>query len=156
MQATFIMLCPNCQHKTPTNSQLLLLDHNALWHGHDLRLTKSEMDILRTLVLSAGRFTSYRALYDVLHYPGFLAGAHGNGHMINMRSFMKRLRNRFKRIDPAFCSIVNANRIGYMWREEFIPTVKEKESGKRTGPDQAAGGVAPDQADTVTMLAVGA
>ena len=154
MKPTFFMLCPRCQCETPTDSQLVLTQSQAWWRGRLLRLTASELKILRALVDHAGAYMSYRALYDILHYPGFLAGVGSKGHFANMRSFIKRLRIKFRQVDPTFRSIINANALGYAWRED-IAIIKEKTSGHQPQLKTDARNTAPSETGGVTMLAVG-
>ena len=95
----------------------------ALWDGQDLDLTVGEYNILEFLACNAGNYLSYRAIYDVLRTPGFTAGHGPEGYRANVRSAIKRLRNKFRAIDPHF------NRI-----ESFLTF-----GGYRWGPDATTG-----------------
>ena len=46
----------------------------AFWNGVDVGLTIGEYKIVHLLATSAGRYITYRAIYDSLTYEGFIAG----------------------------------------------------------------------------------
>lgn len=58
---------------------------------------------------------TYRAIYDRLHYEGFIAGSGEHGYRANVRSAIKRIRNKFRDFDPGFGEIVNYTAFGYCW-----------------------------------------
>jgi two-component system response regulator ChvI len=68
----------------------------ALWDGKDVDLTVTEYRIVELLAGQAGRFFSYRRVYDRMHYEGFLAGCGDDEYRVNVRSAMKRIRNKFR------------------------------------------------------------
>ncbi len=88
----------------------------ALWDGVDVDLTVTEYRIVELLVIEAGRFFSYRQVYDCMHYAGFMAGCGDDGYRVNVRSAMKRIRNKFRVFAPAFAEIENHPGLGYRWR----------------------------------------
>ena len=88
----------------------------ALWDGMDVDLTVTEYRIVELLVMEAGRFFSYRQLYDRMHYAGFIAGCGDDGYRVNVRSAMKRIRNKFRVYAPGFAEIENHPGLGYRWR----------------------------------------
>lgn len=95
----------------------LRLDSNrAEWRGRDIGLTLTEYNIVSLLTSTAGDAVTYRAIYDRMHYAGFVAGIGDNGYMTNVRSQVKRLRKKFLAIDAAFGEIVNHAGTGYSWR----------------------------------------
>jgi two-component system response regulator ChvI len=59
---------------------------------------------------------TYRVIYDRLHYEGFAAGRGADGYRTNVRSALKRIRNRFRALDPTFDEIENYQCFGYLWR----------------------------------------
>jgi two-component system, OmpR family, response regulator ChvI len=65
----------------------------------------------------AGHFFTYRAIYDRLRHEGFVAGEGPHGYWANVRSAIKRLRNKFRTFDPAFNEIENYTGFGYGWRK---------------------------------------
>jgi two-component system response regulator ChvI len=48
---------------------------------------------------------------------GFIAGAGEDGYRANVRSAIKRIRNKFRGCDPAFDEIKNYTSFGYCWRK---------------------------------------
>jgi two-component system, OmpR family, response regulator ChvI len=88
----------------------------ALWDGMDVDLTVTEYRIVELLVAQAGGFFSYRQVYDCMHYTGFLAGCGDDGYRVNVRSAMKRIRNKFRVHTPGFAEIENHPGLGYRWR----------------------------------------
>ena len=89
----------------------------AYWSGKDVGLTLGEYNIVHFLGSNAGRYLSYRAVYDQLHYEGFIAGSGTHGYRANVRSVIKRIRQKFRESDPAFVEIVNYTGFGYCWRK---------------------------------------
>ena len=88
----------------------------ALWRQRDVGLTITEYKIVVRLVSHKGEPQTYRALYDVAHYAGFVAGSGESGYYTNVRSLMKRIRRKFLAIDSGFSEIRNLPRVGYLWR----------------------------------------
>jgi two-component system response regulator ChvI len=78
----------------------------AYWNGADVGLTIGEYNIVFLLASNAGSYLTYRAIYDRLHYEGFIAGGGLQGYRANVRSAIKRIRYKFRECDPAF---------GYCW-----------------------------------------
>ena len=64
-----------------------------------------------------GRYVTYRAIYDRLHYEGFIAGDGADGYRANVRSIIKRIRNKFRSFDLTFDEIENYNSFGYCWKK---------------------------------------
>jgi two-component system response regulator ChvI len=88
----------------------------AFWHGTDVNLTVVEFNIVNLLVRNAGEYVTYRAIYDCVHHVGFIAGAGEDGYRTNVRSSIKRIRNKFRAIDGDFGEIENFLAFGYRWR----------------------------------------
>jgi two-component system response regulator ChvI len=82
-----------------------------------VKFTLGEYKIVKLLVSPPGRIRSYREMYDVLHYPGFLSGDGEDGYKMNVRTIIKRVRHKFERVQPDFVHIKNYNRFGYVWEE---------------------------------------
>ncbi len=55
--------------------------------------------------------------YDRLHYEGFIAGNGADGYRANVRSAIKRIRNKFRDLDPTFDNIENYAGFGYCWKK---------------------------------------
>ena len=87
----------------------------AYWNGVDVGLTIGDYKIVHLLATNAGRYVTYRAIYDRLTYEGFIAGVGENGYRTNVRSAIKRIRNKFRACDPAFVEIENYTAFGYCW-----------------------------------------
>jgi len=97
----------------------LVLNPNASrasWNEVDVGLTVGEYDIVHLLASNVGDYKSYRAIYDLQHYEGFVAGSGPDGYQTNVRSFIKRIRRKFCKVDPTFSEIQNSQRRGYRWR----------------------------------------
>ncbi len=87
------------------------------WRDREVPLTPGEFRIVAELIDNAGRERSYRQLYDVVRGPGFAAGSGPNGYRVNVRAFMKRIRQKFRGVDPQFDAIENYPGHGYRWRQ---------------------------------------
>jgi two-component system, OmpR family, response regulator ChvI len=97
--------------------RLMLKPHvsRAYWNDVDVNLTLTEFNIVRLLASSVGEHVTYRAVYDCMHYEGFIAGSGEDGYRTNVRSSIKRIRNKFRAIDPEFSEIENFPSFGYRW-----------------------------------------
>jgi two-component system, OmpR family, response regulator ChvI len=89
----------------------------AYWNDVDLDLTLGEYNIVHLLVSNAGKFVTYRAVYDRLRHEGFIAGYGADGYRANVRSAIKRIRNKFSRVEPSFDEIENYTGFGYCWKK---------------------------------------
>jgi two-component system response regulator ChvI len=89
----------------------------AFWNGVDVDLTLGEYKLVHLLVSNVGSFVTYRTLYDRLRSEGFIAGTGEDGYRANVRSAIKRIRNKFRSCDPAFDEIKNYTSFGYCWRK---------------------------------------
>jgi two-component system, OmpR family, response regulator ChvI len=89
----------------------------AYWSGKDVGLTLGEYNIVHLLASNAGRYVTYRKVYDQMHYEGFVAGSGENGYRANVRSAIKRIRNKFRECDPSFAEIENYTGFGYCWKK---------------------------------------
>jgi two-component system response regulator ChvI len=87
----------------------------AFWDDADVGLTLTEFKIVHLLVSSVGSYVTYRAVFDCMHYVGFIAGSGENGYRTNVRSCIKRIRNKFRAIDQSFGEIDNYQSFGYRW-----------------------------------------
>lgn len=103
----------------PMRSGALTLDsnsHGAQWRGQTIELTYGEFRVI-SLMAQAGRDVTYREIYDALRGENFIAGEGTDGYRANVRALIKRLREKFLAIDPAFNAIVNYPGFGYRWVE---------------------------------------
>lgn len=90
----------------------------ARWRDQPVDLTITEFRIVRKLAENAGRDLSYRALYDAVRGEGFIAGSGEEGYRANVRTHIKRIRQKFRELDPGFDAILNYAGFGYGWRAE--------------------------------------
>lgn len=95
---------------------LRMNESRAYWDGTDVNLTVTEFNIVRLMVASADKHVTYRDIYDCVHHPGFIAGCGEDGYRTNVRSAIKRIRNKFRALDGQFCQIENFSAFGYRWR----------------------------------------
>lgn len=97
--------------------RLMLKPHvsRAYWDEIDVNLTLTEFNIVRLLASNVGAHLTYRAVYDCMHYAGFIAGSGEDGYRTNVRSSIKRIRNKFRAIDADFAEIENFPSFGYRW-----------------------------------------
>jgi two-component system, OmpR family, response regulator ChvI len=103
----------------------LVLNPNAsraYWSEVDVGLTVSEFDIVHFLASNVGNYKTYRAIYDVQYYEGFVAGQGTQGYQTNVRSSIKRIRRKFCEVDSTFSEIQNSQTRGYRWRGLTVPT----------------------------------
>jgi two-component system, OmpR family, response regulator ChvI len=93
----------------------------AYWKEVDVGLTVSEYDIVHFLASNVGNYESYRAIYDIQYYEGFVAGQGDQGYRTNVRSSIKRIRRKFCEVDSTFSEIQNSPSRGYRWRGLTVP-----------------------------------
>jgi len=95
--------------------------HRAYWKEVDVGLTVTEYDVVRLLASNVGRYQAYRTIYDLQYYEGFLAGQGNHGYRTNVRSTIRRIRNKLCALDPTFAEIENSAAHGYRWRGLTVP-----------------------------------
>jgi two-component system response regulator ChvI len=95
--------------------QLKLRVSRASWNGADVHLTLTEYKIVHLLASNLGNHLTYRAVYDAMHHAGFIAGSGEQGYRTNVRSCIKRIRQKFRALDPDFACIANYPSFGYRW-----------------------------------------
>ena len=88
----------------------------AVWKGRQVDLTLTEFKIVRHLATHAGDDVRYRGIYDLVHGEGFVSGYGDEGYRMNVRTFIKRVRKKFRAIDDDFSAIENYPGFGYRWR----------------------------------------
>ena len=108
--------------KPPTvirhGNMVLRCDVNrAFWKDEKIDLTLTEFRIVEYLVKRAGQDIRYRELYDIVHGVGFAAGEGEIGFRANVRAFIKRIRQKFRDVDPTFEHIENYPGFGYRWSD---------------------------------------
>jgi two-component system, OmpR family, response regulator ChvI len=97
---------------------LKLKTSRATWWDQAVELTLTEFRIVHQLVSKAGEDVPYRTIYDMVHGQGFLAGAGPEGYRANVRTFVKRIRQKFRDVDSNFDGIGNYAGFGYRWKTE--------------------------------------
>ena len=96
----------------------LLLNPNvgrAYWKDIDVGLTLVEYNIVHLLTAKAGHWVTYRAIYDRVHYEGFIGGSGGEGYRTNVRGMIRRIRRKFLQCDETFAKLENFVGLGYRW-----------------------------------------
>ena len=89
--------------------------NRAFWRGQAVDLTLTEFRMVSQLAVKPGEDVSYRELYDLVHGKDFLAGSGADGYRANVRTFIKRIRKKFRDVDPGFDQINNYAGFGYRW-----------------------------------------
>ncbi len=92
--------------------------NRAIWAGKTIDLTLTEFKILALLAEKAGQDVGYREIYDLVHGKDFVAGHGAEGYRANVRTFIKRIRKKFRDSDPDFDHIQNYAGFGYRWTAE--------------------------------------
>ena len=92
--------------------------NRALWAGQTVDLTLTEFKILTLLVENAGQDVGYREIYDLVHGKDFIAGHGAEGYRANVRTFIKRIRKKFRDRDSRFDHIQNYAGFGYRWIDQ--------------------------------------
>ena len=90
----------------------------AYWKTARVELSLSEFAIVHYLAARAGSEARYRELYDAVRGAGFMAGHGAEGYRGNVRTFIKRIRKKFREIDEDFDQIENYPGFGYRWRDD--------------------------------------
>jgi two-component system response regulator ChvI len=90
--------------------------HQAKWNESPVSLTLGEFRVTERLARAHGD-VSYRQLYDVLKGESFIAGSGSEGYRANVRTLVKRIRQKFCDVDDQFAAIVSVPGFGYRWRE---------------------------------------
>lgn len=97
--------------------RLVAETHRAYWDGAQVDLTVMEFRLVHFLAERPGQDLRYRTLYDQMRGAGFVAGTGEQGYRDNVRSAIRRVRQKFKAIDPDFTAIENYPGFGYRWNE---------------------------------------
>lgn len=95
---------------------LKLATKRAEWRGRAVELTVREFDIVAALAARAGVDMKYRDIYDTVHGHGFHAGDGEEGLRATVRAIIKRIRGKFRAVDPDFDHIETFAGFGYRWR----------------------------------------
>lgn len=88
----------------------------ASWNGQQVELTHGEFKVVQLLAQRVGRDVGYREIYDAVRGVGFEAGQGPDGYRANVRAMVKRIRQKFRDLDPEFDAIETYPGFGYRWR----------------------------------------
>jgi two-component system response regulator ChvI len=89
--------------------------NRAAWKGRTVDLTLTEFKIVALMALRTGEDVGYREIYDLVHGKDFVAGYGADGYRANVRTFIKRIRKKFRDVDGEFDHINNYAGFGYRW-----------------------------------------
>lgn len=101
--------------------ELDLVSYTAKYRGKDLGLTK-DMFLTLYAIASKAHGATYREIYDLCKGKGFIAGQEGRFEM-NVRTMIKRLRQRLSQIGLSDQLIESRPRIGYCWHDPAAATI---------------------------------
>jgi two-component system response regulator ChvI len=128
MRLRRLVRTPNSAADPPSASLVvcgkLVLNPNvsrAYWNDIDVGLTVVEYNIAHLLASNVGRWVTYRAIYDRVHYEGFVGGSGADGYRTNVRGVIKRMRKKFLQCDETFTEIENFAGHGYRWANPTAP-----------------------------------
>jgi len=91
--------------------------NRAFYNGNRVDLTLTEFQIVRLLASAGDTDVSYRQIYDLVRGKDFIAGYGEEGYRVNVRSFIKRIRQKFRDVDDSFACIENYPGFGYRWAD---------------------------------------
>jgi two-component system response regulator ChvI len=86
--------------------------HRVAWNGHDVTLTVTEFMILEALAQRPGVVKSRNQLMDVAYHDDIYVDDR------TIDSHIKRLRRKFRAVDPEFKAIETLYGVGYRFGEE--------------------------------------
>lgn len=87
----------------------------AFYGDKPVDLTMTEFNIVCALAAAIDADVSYRQIYDLARGADFIAGQGDEGYRVNVRSFIKRIRQKFRAVDAEFDGIANYPGFGYRW-----------------------------------------
>ena len=96
----------------------LMLDpirHRCIWRGREVALTVTEFLILRALAQRPGHVKSRDQLMDIAYDDNVYVDDR------TIDSHIKRLRKKFREVDPEFSSIETLYGVGYRYSEQGAP-----------------------------------
>jgi two-component system response regulator ChvI len=92
--------------------------NRAFWRDTKVDLTLAEFKIVHLLATNKDKDVPHREIYDNVRGPGFVAGDGTEGYRANVRTFIKRIRQRFREVDESFNRIQTYSGFGYRWVSE--------------------------------------
>lgn len=112
---------------------------SAYWRNEPVNLTITEFNIVSLFASRMGENLSYREIYDVVHGIGFCAGDGTHGYQTNVRSLIKRIRQKFHALDAGFDDIENHRGYGYRWRDRGAPAALSRADAEAPRSETVAG-----------------
>jgi len=100
------------------NLELDTASNRAFWRKQLINLTLAEFRIVHQMASNADRDMSHRKIYDTVRGEGFIAGDGADGYRSNVRTFIKRIRQKFSEADEGFNRIATYSGFGYRWLGE--------------------------------------
>lgn len=113
-------ICQHCLRSLVADTVYIDKDEPlVLWKALHVNVTMAEWRVMAMLVNNAPNSVRYQDLYDAVRgrLPG-QAPFHCGDPEQNVRSAIKRLRQKFKAIDSNFDCIRNFQAFGYRWVED--------------------------------------
>jgi two-component system, OmpR family, response regulator ChvI len=101
----------------PSTGSLKIDSAITTWRDMVIDFTPGELRVLTALTAAQPGMLTFREVYDAVRRPGFAAGRGEDGYRTNVRSTIKRLRIKFRTVDPAFDCIKTRTGFGYRWEE---------------------------------------
>ncbi|HTU53960.1 MAG TPA: DNA-binding response regulator [Acetobacteraceae bacterium] len=114
----FLLAAAPAAERSESGLDLRLEVSRATWRGRRVDLSLSEFRIVSRLAAAPGTDVGHRELYDVTKGEGFVSGRGALGYRGNVRAAIKRIRQKFRRIDPEFAAIRSYHGFGYRWEEK--------------------------------------
>lgn len=86
------------------------------WGEHWIRVTQYELIIIRLLLAQQGKFVALAALMFAIHGHLKYGNSEENRYAL-IRSHIKRIRQKFAKVDPGFAAIESRHGVGYRWHQ---------------------------------------
>lgn len=109
----------NPKARTP-GARTLEYDANSAriyWRSRRVELTLTEVRVVQLMASRGGSDVTYREIYDIVRGEGFVAGNGEEGYRANVRALIKRIRQKFRALDPEFAALENYPGFGYRWND---------------------------------------
>jgi two-component system response regulator ChvI len=91
--------------------------NSVVWQRHRVRLSPTECRIVRLLVERAGKNVRYREILREIRRHGRDARS-ADVNEPSLRTFIKSIRKKFRKVDSRFNRIENDRSVGYHWLPE--------------------------------------
>ena len=91
---------------------------HVTWRGKVVNLTLGEIKMLSLMASQAGQVVEHRKMYNAVRAEGFHVGCDAEAYKMNVRTFVKRIKFKFRELDRNFDRIEAHRGLGYSWRAE--------------------------------------